>query len=118
MDDARRTGQQLIECCKRWIAQPDAPALAWNQYACALMGVDTETPPELHDAAEALRAAERANELAEGKDANILDTLAMACHRTGDLRRAVELQRQAAEMAPGDGIVRTRLAEYEAALSR
>jgi tetratricopeptide (TPR) repeat protein len=123
-DDARRTGQELIEYCMRWTEQPDAPALAWNQYACSLMLV---TPPDLHDPAEALRAAERAIELTGVDDANyanFLDTLAMACHRTGDTRRAVELQRKAVEIATGPkgspGKRRPyeeRLAEYEAALS-
>jgi tetratricopeptide (TPR) repeat protein len=66
----------------------------------------------------ALKAAERANELTHGKDANVLDTLARVHFTRGDRERAIELQRKAVELAPGEEAREALgkvLEEYEAA---
>ena len=64
----------------------------------------------------ALKTAERANELAESKDAAILDTLARIHHDRGDLETALLWQRKAVEQA-GDGPmgagIREVLEQYE-----
>jgi hypothetical protein len=48
----------------------------------------------------------------------VVDTLALAQHRTGDTAAAVETQRRALSLMPegADPGIATRLAEYEAAL--
>ena len=68
------------------------------------------------DAAVALKIAKRANALAEGKDASILDTLAKACWETGDKEGAVKWQKAAIENASSDeeaDVYRETLATYE-----
>jgi tetratricopeptide (TPR) repeat protein len=108
----------MIAFYRRPVERPSASAEDWNRYAWGLLEM---VPPDLQNPAEALRAAERANELAEGKRGEILDTLAMACYRTGDVRRAVELQRKAVEMIKRQlqlsADAEKRLAQYEAALA-
>ncbi|MFZ4574304.1 MAG: hypothetical protein ACOYN0_07885 [Phycisphaerales bacterium] len=66
----------------------------------------------------ALEAAERAVVLSRREDGLIIDTLALACFRKGDVKRAVELQRTAVELGGAgqtDGM-KERLKEFEAAL--
>ena len=58
-----------------------------------------EAPIEPRDLGLAKRAAERANELASGKDASIVDTLARIAYRNGDLDKAIELEEKAVELA-------------------
>jgi len=49
----------------------------------------------------ALRAAERADKLVEGKDGAIADTLAKAYYETGDAAKALEHQERAVQLAKG-----------------
>jgi thiol-disulfide isomerase/thioredoxin len=64
----------------------------------------------------ALKAANRANELTEGKDGAILDTVARALYEKGDLKKAIEVQKQAIEHAddpPMEAELRATLKKYE-----
>lgn len=74
----------------------------------------------MRDPAKALKLARKAVSKSEGKDARFLDTLALACHLTGDTAKAIETQRKAVSLLPpGESIPRTvlepRPAEFEKA---
>jgi thiol-disulfide isomerase/thioredoxin len=56
----------------------------------------------------ALKAAKRADELAEAKDASIADTLAKAYFETGDVAKALEHQERAVKLAVGTGLENDR----------
>lgn len=67
----------------------------------------------------ALEAARRASELTDQKDPSILDTLARVYFNKGDIRRAIELQSKAVDLAPA-GIkeqLAPALEEYRKAFS-
>ena len=67
----------------------------------------------------ALRAAKRANDLTEEKDAAILDTLARVYFEQGDIKKAVDWQRKAVEYAPEGRMaddLKAALERYEAAM--
>jgi len=71
-----------------------------NEYAWLLL---TSEPPDLRDPRTALQVAQEAVERSGGEDPAILDTLALAWHRSGDSARAVEIQGRAiAALSPGD----------------
>jgi serine/threonine protein kinase/tetratricopeptide (TPR) repeat protein len=80
--------------------RPDADARALNAYAWELLICELA---DLRDPEAAVPIAERAVELDGGKDANILDTLALAFQMTGDIDRAIETQRQAVAQARAGG---------------
>ena len=63
----------------------------------------------------ALKLAEQANEGAKGKDAGVLDTLARAHFDKGNTDKAIELQKQAVELAedPMKAKLQTNLAKYQ-----
>lgn len=69
-------------------------ALAWSI-------VDPEGGLEHKDLDLALAAATRADEVSEGKDPQILDTLARVWFEKGDVAKAIELQEKAVELAKG-----------------
>ncbi len=65
----------------------------------------------------ALKAAERANELTEGKDAAILDTVARVYYESGDFASAIKWQKKAvkhAEDSPFEEQIKETLEKYEA----
>jgi tetratricopeptide (TPR) repeat protein len=66
------------------------------------------------DASEALRFAEAAV-LARGDDPNILDTLAEAAYRAGDLEKAIGAAERAARLARGNARYDERLRAFRAA---
>ncbi|MFQ5473065.1 MAG: tetratricopeptide repeat protein, partial [Dehalococcoidia bacterium] len=118
LDNARRYVGELIAVRKRAAERPDASPTALNKYAWLLL---TCEPADMRDPRAALSAATKANEMTDGANAGILDTLALAHHRTGDASKAIEIQRQAVSiLPPGESPLRselaTRLAEYEAVL--
>ncbi len=85
---ARRIADALIK---------DAP-IALNLVAWSI--VDPKAPRRLPpDLQFALRLAQRANELSEGRNPAVLDTLALVHFRLGDIDRAVELQVLAVQLA-------------------
>ena len=79
----------------------------------------TLTPETLRDPIAALELALRANELSGYEKPTHLDTLALAYHRTGETRKAVELQQKAISLLAADasdrGAYEEQLREFQAA---
>jgi thiol-disulfide isomerase/thioredoxin len=64
----------------------------------------------------ALKVAERANDLSDGEDASILDTLARVHYEMGDLRKAIKVQKEAvknADAGPMKDSLAATLKKYE-----
>jgi thiol-disulfide isomerase/thioredoxin len=81
--------------------------------------VDPEGDVETPDLALALKAAQRANELTDGKNYAILDTLARVHFANGNLEEAIRLQQRAVELAPSEKEsegLRKVLEEYQSEL--
>lgn len=91
LDSAYKIAAELVDHDRK----DDAGALN----AIAWMIVDPETKVERRDVALALRAAERAVELTEGKAAGVLDTLARAQFANGDVAKAIATQERALSVA-------------------
>jgi hypothetical protein len=91
----------------------DAQAL--NRLAWATL---TEDGIETRDLAFVLKAARRANELAEFKDADLLNTLARTHHDKGELEAALKWARQAVERvddsSPDASRIRAAFERYQA----
>lgn len=86
-------------------------ALAW-------MIVDPEAKYAQRDLKLAFAAATRANELTEGKEPGILDTLAKVHFDMGEVEKAIEIQQKAVELAKGSSWeqeLTRRLEEYKGA---
>jgi hypothetical protein len=122
VDDALPLQRELLELQLRQAERRGADAQTMNQGAWQLLNHEVEA---LRDPARALALAERACQRADEDDAPqlwlLLDTLALAQHRSGDARAAVETQRRAVSLTPAEAEpavaaeLRARLAEYEAA---
>ncbi|MFN0132458.1 MAG: protein kinase domain-containing protein [Phycisphaerales bacterium] len=97
------------------VAAASAPGATPNDANRAAWRLLTIEEPALRDPARALPLAERAAELTQHKDPGILDTLALACHETGDLVRAVEVQERAMGLLAPDARGR---AEYQQRLDQ
>ncbi len=101
----------------------DADSL--NMLAWTIVGDDQPIQIKEPDYDLALAIAQRAVELTKEQDANILDTLAMAHYRKGQLEKAVEVQRKAVALAEKDpdypkellSELKERLKQFEKALS-
>ena len=87
--------------------------MALNQIAWTIVMPDSPIEDKNYDVA--LKAAERANELTEGKDAAILDTLARAHFRKGNTAKAIEFQKKAIDNADDEmkSELEAALKEYE-----
>jgi tetratricopeptide (TPR) repeat protein len=100
--------------------QPDdkSRAAMLNEAAWDLL---TVTPESFRDPAAAMTFTLRSNELSGYQNPVYLDSLALACFRTGATIKAIEVQKQALELMAHDASERSeyeaRLAEYEAALA-
>ncbi|MGE3166865.1 MAG: redoxin domain-containing protein [Planctomycetota bacterium] len=92
-EDASKLGQQLTT---RAIDARDAETL--NRLSWTI--VDPESSWATRDLDLALRAATKAVEFTENKDAAVLDTLARVYFRQGDVVRAIATQERAVELAP------------------
>lgn len=79
----------------------------------------TEMPEAEIDAAQAQKIIERANELTDGKDGSVLDTMARSFYVQGQLEKAVEFQEKAVEVGlPGnDAELKKTLEQYKAELA-
>jgi hypothetical protein len=64
--------------------------------------VDPAKPLEVPDLDLALRAARRADELSDGRDANTIDTLARVHFMRGEIDKAVEMEERAVRAARSD----------------
>jgi serine/threonine protein kinase/Tfp pilus assembly protein PilF len=97
-DDAAAVVVAQLEALRAAAETSDEPgpknAFAWEALTCE--------PAELQDPQSALVFALQAAELGNRQDADVLDTLALAHHRTGNHARAVEVQMEALELV-GEG---------------
>ncbi|MAI73944.1 MAG: hypothetical protein CMM01_24010 [Rhodopirellula sp.] len=87
---------------------------AWND-ATVLNGVawETATADNATDLELALKAAKRASELSEDKDAAILDTLARCHYELGQLDEAIEVQQKAVDLDSNMQEVTEALKRYQ-----
>jgi tetratricopeptide (TPR) repeat protein len=95
--------------------QGEVVQLAWDDPAtlnAIAWGIATAAGER--DLALALKAAERASELQNHKDASTLDTLARVHYEQGNLDMALHWQRQAAEHNTGHPEIDEALKKYEA----
>jgi len=79
----------------------------------------TEVEENKRDKRLALEAAEKANTIAEGKNAHVLDTYALALFQNGKVKEAIAMQEKSLEMVKGndrmEADMQKRLAEYKVA---
>ena len=112
--------ERAYELGRKYMREIWDDAQALNRLVTAVL---TEEGIETRDLAFALKAARRANELAELKDPGLLDTLAQVYYQRGDAESALKWIRQAEEHLEGaappvaDGIRATR-ERYEAQAER
>lgn len=90
---------------------------SWALNGIAWYIVDPEFELKDRDLELAMSLATRANEITEGKDAQVLDTLARVYFTQGDVDHAIELQKKAITLIDGEDTkeYEKALAEYEAA---
>jgi tetratricopeptide (TPR) repeat protein len=118
-DEALPLYRELLRAQLAVAEQSNATPGTLNDAAMTLLTHELE---ELRDPERALGYAERAcaaqEEAGSAGSWRLLDTLALAQHRTGDTAAAVRTQRRALELMPEgeDPEAAVRLAEYEAAL--
>ena len=90
-----------------------------NAFSWWIVDPDGTLEAEQRDYALALKAAMRAEELTEGKDASIVDTLARVHFEMGEVAKAIEIQTRAVELAAGQDqaqeSLRATLDTYKAA---
>ncbi len=102
-------------CAGKLFKKMHESPLALNNFAWALL---TEDQYKKRYDDVALEWSRRSNELTSYKNWAYVDTLALAEFRTGNVEKAVKLQKKAVELANGRGgkAVTDALAKYEAAL--
>lgn len=107
-----------LECYRRWAqAVPKMPE-ALNSLAWELLTSAEET---LRDPKASLALAQKAAELSQFRNAGILDTLALAYFRTGQVQDALVTQRTAVDLLPANfppaqrKVFQDHLKEYEMA---
>jgi eukaryotic-like serine/threonine-protein kinase len=118
--EAESAYRRALSIYQDLVAKPKAGAVEMNDLSNALV----KSPfPHLRDATRALQLAERANELADGRNPLILDTLAWAYYRSGQISEAVETSRRALALLPARGAetglrkeISGSLAEFQRAL--
>ena len=120
VEKGRANVVSLLADLKRMAEQPGVTAGHLNLYAVCLLICE---PPDVRDPQRALPFAEAAVAASGRKDANILDTLALAYHFTGRDAEALETQREAvARLPPGPSPLREELernlATFEKATQR
>jgi thiol-disulfide isomerase/thioredoxin len=98
-------------------------AQALNFVAWSVVDPDAQAKPDKKLVELALKAARRADELAQGKDGAIADTLAKAYFDSGDTAKALETQERAAALVKGtpqekDPGIQKRLEEYRKAANK
>jgi thiol-disulfide isomerase/thioredoxin len=113
-DGAATYGRQLVNGAFKDV--PDA----LNMLGWQIVDPDSADPAEARDLDLALLASQRADELRNGKDPNVIDTVARVWFLKGDINQAVTLQQKAVDLASDAGQKRDlqkRLDEYTAAKS-
>jgi tetratricopeptide (TPR) repeat protein len=101
-EEAAKLRAELVE--KSWDDAMVLNEVAW--------GIATSSGER--DLALAGKAAQRASELREHKDAAILDTLARVFYEQGQLNKAIEWQKKACEHNLGEPSIDATLKKYEA----
>ena len=107
-DKAYALGGRLVDAA---IIAKDESKL--NEIAWTI--VDPAGKIEKRDLTLAQRAAEKAVEFSKSKDANVLDTLARVHYWNKDIKKALELQKQAAALSNSEEIKKS-LTEYQKAI--
>lgn len=109
VEQTRPVADKLIEA---------ASADILNQIAWFML---TELDEASRDYPTALKLAEKANSLTEGKEAVVLDTYALALFKNGKVAEAIDAQTQAVQLADNNkqlqAELQTRLNEFNAARS-
>lgn len=105
---ARQTGEELL-------SKASNQAATLNSFAWALLTEDG-LKGQFNDLA--LRAAVACHEASGGRNWAFLDTLALAKFETGSVQEAIDLERQALQIARKEGVSAAQLSELEAALKR
>jgi tetratricopeptide (TPR) repeat protein len=113
MEETRPYVTRQLASRKHEAERPGADPITLNRYAWLLLTCDLA---DLRDPETALPIAKRAVMLDGRRDANILDTLAVAYQMTGDLGLAIETQKEALALPPRKGVDRAvlekRLSEF------
>jgi thiol-disulfide isomerase/thioredoxin len=114
--DSGATLQEARAVVEKWIDQ--APAEMLNGLSWEIL---TELEENRRDKELAMKAAEKANTMTEGKNASILDTYALALFQNGKTTEAIAAQEKAMELVKGDAAaeadIQERLTMYKAAAS-
>ena len=103
---ADKLGQKLLDC---GYSDP----VFYGQFAWTML---SSTGLAYKDTDYALKVATFANELAKGTSADVLDTLALAQFRSGQVEKAVATQKQAIQICDNEDLMaqlKDRLAMYE-----
>jgi tetratricopeptide (TPR) repeat protein len=116
-DKASEYGKRLVQT----VLKDNENAL--NMFAWSIVDPDAKTKPDPKLVKVALLAAQRADELAKGKDGAIADTLAKAYFDSGDPAKALEAQERAMTLAKGtpleqDQSMKERLEQYKKAIKK
>jgi thiol-disulfide isomerase/thioredoxin len=117
IEKAQEYGKRLADT----VFKDDAQRL--NALAWITVGSDSAEKPDAKLVQLALKAVQRADELSQGKDAAIADTLAKAYFNSGDAAKALECQERAVKLAKGtplekDQGMQKRLEEYKKAVEK
>ncbi|MCK4340646.1 MAG: tetratricopeptide repeat protein [Phycisphaerae bacterium] len=96
LDETRPYVAEQIAQRRQAAQRPEADALTLKEYAWLLLLCE---PADLRAPETALPIAMRAVELDGGRNADFLDTLAVAYHMTDNLERAIETQKKAVARA-------------------
>ena len=111
LDEARAVVSEQAGCHEIGGRVSDNPAVknafAWEALTCE--------PADLQDPEAALVFALAAVELGEWQDPDVMDTLALAYHRTGDNAKAVEVESKALDLIDEEDTARR--APFEEALA-
>lgn len=105
-DEARLHTRRALEILKGVADWPETIGMYINEYVSPLL---TCEPADMRDPVTALKYARLAVELTRGNDPNILKTLALAYHLTGDQAQAAETAQKALALLPPAENVRSIL---------
>ncbi len=108
-DEARKYAADLMSS----VFKDDAQAL--NGMCWTIVGPDSPLTDEEMDTQLAVTIGEKAAELTDNDDADVLDTLARAYYVDQQLEMAVKTQKKAVELSGGNTEFQGRLDEYEEA---
>jgi tetratricopeptide (TPR) repeat protein len=109
-----RQYEKTVELSLEAAARYPENALIVNDCAWYLLTIEDE---RYRDVNTALNLARRAVDLTGGQNGAIIDTLALALFMTGNLEEAVDYQRRAVKLTPGNSQLQDRLEQFESALA-